>query len=167
MTKRILLTLAALLITAAPAFAQGKANAPGQVKKNGGVLVTESRANDGTLDGALVVTMQLTDTIKKSIPFFVVADQPAADAENDVATGFRLYLDGKVLQTLTAANAGCNSFPCSPRFSVPGGLGKGTYVIYMEAFNDDGAASSATITLKVTGAPPKGPGGIRIDRIGG
>lgn len=125
------------------------------------VAAAEAIAITVATDGSVVV-MQLTDTIRKSVPFQVAADQAAADETTDDPTGFRLYINGKAIEEKTAAVAGCNTFPCSPTFSVAGGLAKGTYVLYMEAFNADGAAASSTLTLTVTAAPPKAPTNVRI-----
>lgn len=151
------LALAFTLAAAAPAAAQGKTDAPGQLKKHPQVTETAALA-----DGTRTFEMQLTNTIRKSVPFGVQADQAAADATTDNPDGFRLYINGTAAQNLSAAAVGCNSFPCSPIFQVPGGLSKGLYTIYMEAFNADGQASSETIQLTVTAAPPKNPTNLRI-----
>ncbi len=104
---------------------------------------------------------QTSDTVRKSTPFSVAADHSGVDVD-----GFRLYLNGKVLATKTAAETGCAGTACVPTFPVVGGLGTGTYTFYMEAFNADAAASSTTLTLTVTPGPPSAPGQLRIIKSG-
>jgi hypothetical protein len=116
---------------------------------------------------AAPVAAQSTDTIRKGVAFSVVGDQAAADATTEDPTGFRLYSNGALLATKTAAEAGCSAFPCTPTFAIPGGMAKGVYVLFMESFNEGGAAQSTTLTLTVTAAPPKAPINIRIVKGGG
>lgn len=111
---------------------------------------------------AVPASAQVKDTVKKSAPFTVTADQAGADATFGEPSGFRLYVDGKVVLERTALEAGCSGFPCSPLMPVMGGLAAGTYVLYLESFNVDGAAASDTLTLLVTQGSPKRPLNIRI-----
>lgn len=111
------------------------------------------------------LTFQLNETLRKTTPFLVTVDQPAEDDPTDAVTSFRLYINGAIVQTQTASEAGCNTFPCSPSFLVAGGLSKGTYVLYIEAINAEGASASQSIRLLVTAGPPKVPTGIRITLV--
>ena len=93
-------------------------------------------------------------------PFTAAAEHQPVDGDT---TGYRLYVDGAVVQTKTVAQrvniladgTGTIEFPHA-------GLTKGTHVIYVEAYGDGGATGSTTLTLTVTPGKPKAPTGLRV-----
>ncbi len=98
---------------------------------------------------------QSVDTIKQSTAFKAAADHEGLDT-----IGFRIYLNGAVWQTKAVIDLVAGVIT----FDFPVGLVKGTYVIYVEAYDVEGAAASTTLTLTVTSGNPLPPGHLRIVR---
>lgn len=98
-------------------------------------------------------------TVCNTSPCGIQANKPfqvAADHDGVETLAYRLYVNGTILQTLpvTALQTGVITF------SVPS-LPRGTYVIYVEAIGDGGAASGSDLTLNATPGKPKAPTNTR------
>jgi hypothetical protein len=91
--------------------------------------------------------------VQKAKAFHALADHDGIDT-----TGYRLYVNGAVEQTvpLSALVNGVVTF------SVAAGLPVGTHVIYIEAFGEGGAEASTTLTLVVSPGKPKAPVNLRV-----
>lgn len=105
----------------------------------------------------VAVEPQVNDSIRKGTSFSIAADYDDPDA-----VGIRLYMNGAQQASRTLAELGCSTLPCVVKFPFLGGLQRGTYVFYMEAFNSEGVAASQALTVTVTPGPPKEPTNIRV-----
>ena len=72
--------------------------------------------------------------------------------------GIRLFVNGVAAQTqpATAIVSGVITFTAS--------FPRGQHVIYVESFNEAGAAASTPLTVDSQSGPPKPPTGLRIVR---